>query len=390
MKQWFSLFLASILGGLCVVVINSQLNDSTVQTEVTANAHAVTHRNVSPSSVGLPSFVQAAEKATPAVVSIRAEESQELANQRIRERRSQPRSLEDLFRMEDFFGGGSMNQFYRQQGSGSGVIYSSDGYIVTNNHVVGFADKIEVTLSDKRTFKAQKIGTDPSSDLAVLKIEATDLPVLDIANSDNVKVGEWVLAVGNPFDYLRSTVTAGIVSAKGRDIDIIKEDAAIEEFIQTDAAINPGNSGGALVDDSGNLIGINTAIATPTGSYAGYSFAIPSNLVKAIVSEIIEKGNIERANLGVAGHNVDSELINEYKLNTKDGFYVIEVVSGSAAEFAGILPGDVIIKVNDDKIASFEDLAESMKSARVGDTLEVLVVRKGVEKKINVRLRKSL
>jgi S1-C subfamily serine protease len=283
-----------------------------------------------------------------------------------------------------------MSPFYQQKGSGSGVIISGDGYIVTNNHVVGFADEILVTLHDKRQYKATKIGTDPSTDLAVIKIEEKGLPVLKMANSDNAKVGEWVLAVGNPFDYLTSTVTAGIISAKGRDIDIIKDQKSIEEFIQTDAAINPGNSGGALVNVNGELIGINTAIATPTGTYAGYSFAIPSNLMKKIVDEIIENGDIERANLGVQGYTNDDEFAKENKLNIDYGFYVANIVNGSAAQFAGIVEGDIITEVDGQEISNFEDLKETLKFSKVGDTIKIKVNRDGVQKTFNTRLRKGL
>ena len=322
---------------------------------------------------------------------ITAQESEAMASQRLQERRNQYRGFEgfEFFGLDDFFGGGR-SQFFRQKGSGSGVIISNDGYIVTNNHVVEFADEIIVTLSDKKEYKAVKIGTDPSTDLAVIKIEGENFPTVEFADSDLVRVGEWVLAVGNPFDYLTSTVTAGIVSAKGRDINIIKEDKAIEEFIQTDAAINPGNSGGALVNTDGNLIGINTAIATPTGTYAGYSFAIPSNLAKEIVFDIIENGNIERASLGVSGYDIDEELVEVYNLPTDRGFYVMEVVSGSAAEFGGILPGDVVTRVNATDIQNFEDLKESLKFGKVGDELNVTVNRKGDIMVMRVRLRKSL
>ena len=213
---------------------------------------------------------------------------------------------------------------------------------------------------------------------------------MKLANSDQCKVGEWVLAVGNPFDYLTSTVTAGIISAKGRDIDIIKDNKSIEEFIQTDAAINPGNSGGALVNVDGELLGINTAIATPTGTYAGYSFAIPSNLMKRIVDEIIENGDIERANLGVAGYDVDPEYAKENQLSAERGFYVAQVVNGSAAQFAGILEGDIITQLNDTQINDFDDLKEALKFAKVGDTIKIKVNRDGVSKTFNTRLKRGL
>lgn len=391
MKQWISILAAGVLGGLVVVGGNQimQNDQEVLAPQPEMKLTPVANFNMAPTAPS--SFVTAAEKSTPAVVHITAQESEAMASQRLQERRNQYRGFEgfEFFGLDDFFGGGR-SQFFRQKGSGSGVIISNDGYIVTNNHVVEFADEIIVTLSDKKEYKAAKIGTDPSTDLAVIKIEGENFPTAEFADSDLVRVGEWVLAVGNPFDYLTSTVTAGIVSAKGRDINIIKEDKAIEEFIQTDAAINPGNSGGALVNTDGNLIGINTAIATPTGTYAGYSFAIPSNLAKEIVFDIIENGNIERASLGVSGYDIDEELVEVYNLPTDRGFYVMEVVSGSAAEFGGILPGDVVTRVNATDIQNFEDLKESLKFGKVGDELNVTVNRKGDIMVMRVRLRKSL
>lgn len=392
MKQWMTYITAGILGGLVVVGGNNILQNSTESVATSQDMItpvAFQEANTSPSILPT-SFVNAAKKSTPAVVHIKAEESEALAQQRIQERRKNPSNSFDFFNIEDFLSGGRGAQFFRQKGSGSGVLVSNDGFIVTNNHVVEFADEIIVTLADNKEYKARKIGTDPSTDLAVIKIEGENFPTVEFADSESVQVGEWVLAVGNPFDYLTSTVTAGIVSAKGRDINIIKEDKAIEEFIQTDAAINPGNSGGALVNTDGNLIGINTAIATPTGTYAGYSFAIPSNLVKDIIADIIENGDIERASLGVAGYDIDDELVETYKLKADKGFYIMEVISGSAAEFGGILPGDVITKVDGKNIASFDELKEQLKFGKVGDEMLVSVNRNGKAKDIRVRLRKSL
>ena len=334
-------------------------------------------------------FKKAAEIATPAVVHIYAEESEQMAQNRARNRT--PQGFERFFGndvFDDFFFGGK--QFYRQKGSGSGVIYSRDGYIITNNHVVGFADKIEVMLPDKRKYNAEKVGTDPSTDLAVLKIDADDLPVLEVADSDKSEVGEWVLAVGNPFDYLTSTVTAGIISAKGRHLNIIDDERAIEEFIQTDAAVNPGNSGGALVDSEGKLLGINTAIATPTGTYAGYSFAIPSNLVRKVVDEIIENGDIEGATLGVSGYTLTEEVVKEFNLKVEKGFYVDQVSNGSSAQFAGLLPGDVIVRVGDTDINEFDDLVKVLKFARVGDVISIRVFRDNKYEQISVKLRKGI
>ena len=253
-------------------------------------------------------FTEAAEVATPAVVHVAAKESDALAQQRFQnqKRRSPFDGFFNFGDMDDFFG---RNFYAPRNGTGSGVIISQDGYIVTNNHVVEYADVITVTLADDKSYAATKIGTDPSTDIALLKIEGQGFSAIQFGDSDKIKVGQWVAAVGNPFSYLMSTVTAGIVSAKGRDLDIIQGEKTIEEFIQTDAAINPGNSGGALVTPDGKLVGLNTAIATPTGVYAGYSFAIPSNLVDKIVKEIKENGDIERARLGVLGDTVDEETI---------------------------------------------------------------------------------
>ncbi|MEM9544593.1 MAG: trypsin-like peptidase domain-containing protein [Bacteroidota bacterium] len=398
MKNILSLIFAGIVGGL--VVLGAMKLGSTNDEIVRAFNQSPSASLVSSSNTNstLPfDFVKASQQATEVVVHIVAEESIEAARKRNEKRRKSRRSPFDDFFGQDFFGQDFFWQdyfrgnSYPKNGSGSGVIFSKDGYIVTNNHVVGFADNIIVTLEDGREVKATKIGTDPTTDLAVIKIDVDgNLPTLEFGDSDKVQVGEWVLAVGNPFSYLTSTVTAGIVSAKGRDLDIISEDKSIEEFIQTDAAVNPGNSGGALVSTAGELVGINTAIATPTGVYAGYSFAIPSNLVKRIVYDIIENGDIERVNLGVLGYDVDEDLKKEFELNTNSGFYVDSIDKGSAAQFAGILPGDVIVAINNQKIDRFEDIVEVMKYNKAGDTIKLEIQREGKNKKVDVRLRKGL
>ncbi|HRB19806.1 MAG TPA: Do family serine endopeptidase, partial [Chitinophagales bacterium] len=266
-----------------------------------------------------------------------------------------------------------------QEGSGSGVIISNDGYIVTNNHVIDGADEINVNLYDNREFKAKVIGNDPNTDLAVIKIDASNLSYLTFANSDDVQVGQWVLAVGNPFN-LSSTVTAGIVSAKTRNINILRDKAgnlAIESFIQTDAAVNPGNSGGALVDLNGNLVGINAAIATPTGSYAGYSFAIPSNLAQKVVKDMIDFGIVQRGFLGVSIREVDAELAKDLKLNEIKGAYIAEVNKLSAAETGGIKRGDVILKIGESEIKNTADLQEHVARYRPGDKIKVEIFRDG-------------
>lgn len=386
MKHFLSLLVAGLIGGMVAVFAINQTKSVHVE-NLMPEPSAVFTTNTSPRAV-TPGFdfVMAAKRVTPAVVHISASESKALARQRS-DKRGRSQSPFDFFGMDDFFG----PQFFGpKNGTGSGVIISSDGYIVTNDHVVGYADEIKVSLSDKREFVARRIGTDPSTDLAVLKIDAEGLEHVSFADSDDVLVGEWVAAIGNPFSYLTSTVTAGIVSAKGRDIDIIKGEKTIEEFIQTDAAINPGNSGGALVDKEGNLIGINTAIATPTGVYAGYSFAIPSNLVMRIVDEIKKNGDIQRAQLGIRGDTVDEDLVNEKNLKVSRGFYVGKVDAGSAAQLAGVLPGDVILRASGKNIATYEDLVDVMEFAKVGDVIELQVQRKKKTKDISVRLRKGI
>jgi serine protease Do len=276
-------------------------------------------------------------------------------------------------------------QPYVEQGTGSGVIINSNGYIVTNNHVVADADEIEVTLHDNEVFKAKVIGTDPSTDIALIQIKGDGLQSLPLGNSDNVEVGEWVLAVGNPFN-LNSTVTAGIISAKGRNINIINDKSAIEAFIQTDAAINPGNSGGALVNLNGELIGINTAIASPTGAYAGYGFAIPANIVSKVVEDIMKYGVVQRAFLGVMIRDIDGELVKKENLKTTEGTYVDSLTENGAALEAGIKTGDVIVKVDDKPILKSADLLEQIGRHHPGDEVSVTVNRNGKELSYDVVL----
>ncbi len=387
MRKIFSLVFAGFFGGLIAFgLIEFTQSNETLHTPNSVPQATLTSTSSAP--IGSIDFIEASKKTTAAVVHISATESTALAQQRYQENRRNRRSPFD-----DFFGGGDFfgrNFFQPRSGNGSGVIISEDGYIVTNNHVVGFADAIEVVTSDGTKYQATKVGTDPSSDLAVIKIEGDNLQTVSYGNSDNVQVGEWVLAVGNPFSYLTSTVTAGIVSAKGRNLNLIDNDKSIEEFIQTDAAVNPGNSGGALVNTEGELIGINTAIATPTGVFAGYSFAIPSNLAKRIVNDIIENGDIERANLGIGGYDVNEKFAKENNLSRETGFYVVEVDRGSSAQFAGLLPADVIIGANGKDVTKYEDLTEAIKFAKVGDTVDLKVIRNGKMKTIVVKLKKQL
>ena len=290
---------------------------------------------------------------------------------------------------EYFFGRPQQNQPKEapmQEGVGSGVIISDDGYIVTNNHVVDGSSDIEVTLNDKRTFKAKLIGKDPNTDIALIKIDAKDLPVIVFGNSDSLKVGQWVLAVGNPFN-LTSTVTAGIVSAKARDINIIDSQMKIESFIQTDAAVNPGNSGGALVNTRGELVGINTAIASQTGSYSGYSFAIPVSIVQKVVADLRKYGVAQRAVLGVEISDINSQLAKDKKLKTLEGAYVGKVNEESAAKKAGIKAGDIINNVNGVQVNSATELQEQIGRYRPGDKITITVVRNDSEEKLNVELK---
>jgi Do/DeqQ family serine protease len=274
---------------------------------------------------------------------------------------------------------------YEQMGTGSGVIISSDGYIVTNNHVVEQADEIEVTLHNNETYKAKVIGTDPSTDVALIQIKEDGLHAIAMGNSDQVEVGEWVMAIGNPFN-LNSTVTAGIISAKGRNINIIDDQSAIEAFIQTDAAINPGNSGGALVNLNGELIGINTAIASPTGAYTGYGFAIPANIVNKVVEDFMKYGTVQRAYLGIMIRDIDSRLMDSEHLKISEGAYVDSLTAKSAAAEAGIKEGDVITGVNDNPVMKSADLLEQIGRHRPGDEVAVKVDRQGKEITYMVKL----
>ena len=275
-----------------------------------------------------------------------------------------------------------------QTATGSGVIISTDGYIVTNNHVVENADELEVTLYDKRSYKATLIGTDPSTDIAVIRIKEKELPVLAFGNSDNVKVGNWVLAVGNPFN-LSSTVTAGIVSAKGRNLQLLraKDNASIESFIQTDAAVNPGNSGGALVNLNGDLVGINTAIASQTGSYSGYSFAVPAKIAEKVVQDLITYGVVQRGYLGVMIKEVNADLVKDKDLKVNDGVYVDSLMANSSAKEAGVKPGDVITKVEGKHIGSVPELTETVGRHRPGDKLKLTLNRDGAEREVTVSLK---
>jgi serine protease Do len=378
MKQITAMIFSGIIGGMIAFGAFSYLAPETtekdsklVNQEVNQNFAKLASDRVQ----NVPfDFTAAAELAMPAVVHITSKETKKESSKK-QDKQQSP---------FDFFFG-PMDK-YPKQGTGSGVIIEANGYIVTNNHVVDFADDITVVLYDKRKFKAKKIGVDPSTDLALLKIEGEDFPTLEYGNADEVKVGEWVLAVGNPFN-LTSTVTAGIVSAKGRNIDILRSRTAIESFIQTDAAVNPGNSGGALVDDQGFLIGINTAIASQTGSFSGYSFAVPATIVKKVVADLKEFGTAQRGFMGISIQSLDNELADELGLNFVEGVHIADIESGGAADKAGVKIDDVVTKINGRKVKTAPELQELVGRNRPGDELEVLVNRKGDLKTLYVTLK---
>ena len=323
-------------------------------------------------------LTDAADKSVHAVVHIKSTQNSKTKT---------VRRMPDIY---DFFFGDGMGreQTIRTQprvGFGSGVILSKDGYIVTNNHVIADADEITVTLNDNRTLPARLVGTDENTDLALIKVESdTDLEYLPVGDSDALKIGEWVLAVGNPFN-LTSTVTAGIVSAKARSLGVYN--GGIESFIQTDAAINQGNSGGALVNARGELVGINAVLSSPTGSYAGYGFAIPVSIMTKVVSDLKEFGTVQRAVLGIIGGTVTSDLSQEKDLGTVEGVYVSELVADGAAQAAGIEVGDVIVGVDGKKVKTMAEMQEELAKHLPGDKIDVKLLRDKKEKNINVELK---
>lgn len=377
MRRFSSLFLAAVLGSVCTVASYQFLegdNHGKAAIEYTANVPASkVAYTVNADGKAVPlDFTGAAERVMPAVVHIKS--SQEGNNRREETQENDP--------FREFFGP-RFQQPGPSQSAGSGVIINADGYIVTNNHVVQDADDIEVSLLDNRTYKAEVVGTDPDTDIALIRIQEKGLPYLSFVDSDKAKVGEWVLAVGNPFN-LNSTVTAGIISAKGRSINILSRNSeqgstAIESFIQTDAAINPGNSGGALVDLQGGLLGINTAIASPTGAYSGYGFAVPSDIVSKIVEDLLKFGVVQRGWLGVSIQPVNSQLAKQYDLSVREGAYIAAFAESSSAKEAGLREGDVVTKIDNTTIRSNTALIEYIGRHRPGDKLEVTVNRKGKE-----------
>jgi serine protease Do len=341
----------------------------------------VTPPNTYPETA-MPNLVQAAQRATPAVVHIKATyEAQGRGLPKV----TSP--LDQLFR--EFFGEDVRPYKGRpQQTSGSGVIITADGYIITNNHVIDGADQIEITLDDNRRYSAQLIGQDASTDLALLKVKADGLPHLKFGNSDTLQVGEWVLAVGNPFN-LTSTVTKGIVSAKARKIDSThdKNQMRIEAFIQTDAAVNQGNSGGALVNLHGELVGINTAIATNTGNFTGYSFAIPASIVQKVAADLRQYGMVQRAMLGISIGDMNADIAEQKGLKILSGVYVDEVNKQGAASEAGIKQGDVIVAINGNRVQNASQLQEQLVIYKPGDTIRLTYYRKEKEKEVTVTLK---
>jgi Do/DeqQ family serine protease len=376
MKRIIGIFVIALLGAIGGAAIVNWMDEP--QQSVQSINQPVQFANFPDHIIQNPNFVVASSLATPAVVHIKTKVNPKQSKQDI------PDDFRSFFGRPEFFFGPQGPQ----TGSGSGVIISSDGYIITNNHVISGADEIEVILNDKRSFNGTIVGTDPSTDIALIKIAAESLPTLGYGNSDEIQVGEWVLAVGNPFN-LTSTVTAGIVSAKARSVGILGGGSSMEAFIQTDAAVNPGNSGGALVNVKGELIGINTAIATNTGSYQGYSFAVPVNIARKVVEDIKNFGSVQRAFLGVQILEVNAELVNKESLKVNEGVYVADFLPNSAAENAGIKKGDVIVQIDNNRIKSTPELMEIVGRKRPGDKIKVQVDRSGKSELLSVTLRNA-
>lgn len=375
MKNFLRMLAVSALGGL--LTLGGYVFFFEHQ-EVTGDVDMVQMPSVIPSSYE-PATVAAAENTDFTVVAEKSIHAVvHVKNLTTKTSRSNP--------LYEFFYGQSGGTERQVVGSGSGVIISSDGYIITNNHVIKGARKLEVTLNNKETYEAEVVGADESTDIALLKINKADLPYLPFGDSDHVRVGEWVLAVGNPFN-LTSTVTAGIVSAKARDINIMNNNKVIESFIQTDAAVNPGNSGGALVNTRGNLIGINTAISSQTGSYIGYSFAVPSNIAKKVIEDILEFGNVQRAYLGINYEELNSEKASEFGIGRTEGVLITRILDQGAAKEAGLMVNDIIIKMDNVKISNFSDLQGFLGSKRPGDDVKVTILRDEVNKVLPLKLK---
>lgn len=373
MKKILTLILVSALGGIMTLTAYKFFIEKNEEIQMTTSSDSIpsyfptSHKTVaSYGTTNVPDFTEAADEAVHTVVHVK--------NTSISRA---PMTLQDLFMRR--------NTERAQVGTGSGVIISPDGYIITNNHVINGAQQISIALNNNKIYDAELIGTDEKTDIALLKIDAEqELPFATFGDSDQAKVGEWVLAVGNPFN-LTSTVTAGIISAKSRDLSGVNS----QSFIQTDAAVNPGNSGGALVNTRGELIGINTAITSQTGSYIGYSFAVPSNIARKVVEDIMEFGNVQNGILGVRGGELNSKSAETFDINTTQGFYVSDVEERSGAEKAGVKKGDVIKKIDHITISKFSDLSGYLSTKRPNDVVNLTLIRNGSEKVIPVTLSKS-
>ena len=363
--------LSAIAGGMTAYAVVRCMTPDNMSV-VRDGTDAAMFRTVNLMQDDWPDFTYAAESAVDAVVYVKVTSTQTI--------QQGPGSIFDYF--FGFPQGGAPQQRERV-GSGSGVIIREDGYIVTNNHVIDGATKIEVTLNNNKTYPATLVGTDPATDIALLKVEAAGLPVIPFGDSDKLRLGEWVIAIGSPYD-LRSTITAGIVSAKGRSMPNYTGEFKIESFIQTDAAVNPGNSGGALVDKAGNLVGINTAIYSQTGSYAGYSFAVPVNIVKKIAYDLMDFGSVKRAVLGITMAPIDDKIAEELKLSSRNGVYISEVSKGGAADKAGVKAGDILIAIDSIKVTSAPSVQETVSRFSPGDEAVLTVIRDGKEKMIPV------
>ena len=375
MKKGFIVVLASVvLSGITAygIVRTQESSAGSTQPQAVSASDGQLVKTVNLSLSDYPDFTYAAENSVGAVVYVE-----------VTSKAPQQEYIDPFFRF--FFGDGMGSSGSRERrGSGSGVIIREDGYIVTNNHVVANATNVSVTLNNNKKYTAKVIGTDQATDVALIKIDATGLPVLQFADSDRLRLGEWVLAIGSPLgEQLRSTITAGIVSAKGRSMSPGGE-FKIESFIQTDAAVNPGNSGGALVNKKGELVGINTAIVSTTGSYSGYSFAIPSNIVHKVVADLIDFGAVKRAKLGVSIRAIDEELADKMKLSSLDGVYIAEVVKGGSADKAGIKVDDVIVAIDSTSTATPQALQEKVNAFHPGDKAEVRLIRGGKTLKLQV------
>lgn len=386
MKNNIKLFGLGLLGGMipliCFLALNTG-NSSNIDTVDGTNTMSSAYKTSLLAAGGVPvDFVEASNNSINSVVHVTTKVVKTTFQR-------------DMYQ-EFFYGPGAGGKEFKQygSGSGSGVIVSSDGYIVTNNHVIEDASEIEVVLNDNSKYTAKIIGTDPSTDIAVLKIDAPNLRAMPIGNSDDINIGEWVLAVGNPFN-LTSTVTAGIVSAKARNINLLSDRTKstvvpIESFIQTDAAVNPGNSGGALVNTRGELVGINTAIASQTGSYSGYSFAVPVNLVTKVMHDLIDYGIVQRGYLGVQISDINQEIKEKNELPSTKGVFISKIIEGGSADKSGLKDGDVILKIGGKEVNSSASLQEEIGKRRPGDKVTVTVRRKkGTEEIVEVLLRNS-